>query len=202
LSLTSTYQLRPPWAGIVTCYQAPLLLQNNKTSKRHRQTALDIVSQSQPWRNFGLCTATLRAIQGYTTHIDSTQRQNQAAKWRSHHTKPHQKKMDEAQHIPTSAQHGTELTMQNTDATQQVTVSYKTMLPNHKTPRVLQGHSSIQAPDRLYLHNTLSQHQSMAHCRWIPKQSVPTQLHGRKMDDHAKNPSRSGGQIPSGSTCL
>jgi hypothetical protein len=36
--------------------------------------------------------------------------------------------MDEAQHIPTSAHHGTERTMQITDATQQVTVSYKTML--------------------------------------------------------------------------
>jgi hypothetical protein len=145
-------------------------LQNNKTSKRHRQTALDIVSQSQPWRNFGLCTATLRAIQGYTTHIDSTQRQNQAAKWRSHHTKPHQKKMDEAQHIPTSAQHGTKRTMQNTDATQQVTVSYKTMLPNHKTPRVLQGHSSIQAPNRLY-----------------PQHTLPTSIHGAlQMDTKAK----------------
>jgi hypothetical protein len=36
--------------------------------------------------------------------------------------------MDEAQHIPTSAHHGTERTMPTIDATQQVTVSYTTML--------------------------------------------------------------------------
>jgi hypothetical protein len=37
-------------------------------------------------------------------------------------------KRDEAQHIPTSAQHGTKRTMQNTDATQQMTILDNTML--------------------------------------------------------------------------
>jgi len=158
--------------------------------------------QPIPWRNFGLCT--LYAPYKATQHTSS-----------QHNEKTN--RLNGALTIPslTNAQNGQSTTHTKLRASRHRTHNAEhwcnptgDSLGQHnvsqKTPRVLQGYSLIQAPDWLYLHNTLSQHQSTPHCRWIPKQSVPTPLHSGKMDNQAENPSRStqGGQKLSGSTCL
>jgi hypothetical protein len=110
LSLTSTYKLRPPWTGIaVTCYQAPLLLQNNKTSERHRRTTLNIAS---PFH--GGISVSAHSTRHTWLHNTSSQHNEKTNRRNGAITIP-SFIMDKAQHIPTSAHHGTEQTMQTTE---------------------------------------------------------------------------------------
>jgi hypothetical protein len=87
--------------------------------QNERQSSTNGTRQRQPipWRNFGLCT--LYAPYKATQHTLS--QHNDKTKLSPYQASP-TRKMDEAQHIPTSAHHGTEPTMQNTAATQQVSV--------------------------------------------------------------------------------
>ena len=69
--------------------------------------------------------------------------------------------MDDAQHIPASAQHSTEHTMANVALTQTI-VHLRHYKGSRKVPRALHGHGSIQAIKRFYSHTTLFQQGTQA----------------------------------------
>ena len=106
--------------------------------------------QTIPWWNFGLCTlyAPYKATQPtLSQHNDSETKPLNGA-----FTIP--KTMDDAQHIPTSAQHSAEHTMANVALTQTI-VHLRHYNGSRKVPRALHGHGSIQAIKRFYSHTTL-----------------------------------------------
>jgi len=80
--------------------------------------------------------------------------------------------MDDAQHIPTSAQHGAKHTMASVALTQQMSVSDTTTVAGKF--RALHGHGSIQAIKRFYSHTTLLQQGTQATSACIyPNFSAP-----------------------------